>query len=197
MTVTDDKHDKSDADAVADILEEARAIELEERLAAMSDEEVSAHLAKAGVTEADLDESAVRERELYEKAKSTTPRHDNVVDIRSRRRRDVIVVGSTLGLAASFALVMMAAGAMTVAIGAKPTPTETVTAATAATAGADLPAQARDLRFQAFREFALGYYQDCIKHFDEAKALDPTGDKDLAIVGTRATATSMLEMRDH
>jgi hypothetical protein len=191
--VTDKGKTKSEAAAVEDILDEAHAIELEEKLAGMSDADVDTFLAKAGVTQADLDKSDARERELYEAS-----RKSKVVPIGSRRRRDVVVAAGSLGIAASFMAVLSAAGAITLAVGAKPTtPIGTVTAATASADDAGPPSStAQDLRYKALREFALGEYPGCIRDFDEAKALDPAGDNDLAIRNARHYAAIFMQPRD-
>jgi hypothetical protein len=54
------------------------------------------------------------------------------------------------------------------------------------------PAQAAELRKQAYADLAAGHYSACLDRLDQASKLDPEGDSDPAVQSARDRATRAL-----
>ncbi len=188
--MSDDK--KTDVETVASLVDEARALELEDKLAKMSDEEVAAYLATAGVTKADLDESAAREKKLYEQALANGPQ-SNVVTLASRRKRDAVMVMSSLAVAAALVLMLSAGGLITI----NPTvPPLNASAAAGGISDQDQKDIARANRYEAFEAFARHEWKESITLFNFARDRDPKGDDAPSIVAARAEARAHMAEED-
>jgi hypothetical protein len=195
--MSDDKPELKEK-AVARMLREARADEIDEETAAMTDEEQQAFLADAGVTEEDRRASLAAQRKRFEKARASAAaqgkEHAQPVKnaagarvIPFLRRHPELFAGASaaavallgVGLNVSF----LASGLMVWNGGAVPVDT--------AGAGPQEPDAPR-LRSAAFEQCGRTHWQNCIDLFDKAKRLDPRGDEYPEVQNARATATRAL-----
>jgi hypothetical protein len=84
-------------------------------------------------------------------------------------------------------MLLATAGPMTVSFG--PAPTQPTTAPTVT--GSE-PPNAHELRDEGFRAFGRGEYRTALERFDSAKAIDPKGDEDAAVLSFRKAAIAAL-----
>ena len=175
---------------LARVLHEARAEDLADETAAMTEAEKDAALAKMGKTREGLKASLAARRAKYEAETGQTAKKEpaKVIELPTWRTRIVpwAAVAAAVGALGSFgtglaSYARVAELAGTLATAAPPT-TGTPTALPS-------PAErARDLRYDALRVLELGDYAQCISKLDEALRLDPKGEHDAALVSARRRA---------
>jgi tetratricopeptide (TPR) repeat protein len=184
------------AKALREMIVETNLDAIEKDLDGKTDDEVMAALEKAGGSRESAEALFAKQdamlEEALQKAKPT-----NVRDITTARRwrpRNVIAAsfGGGVAFVATMQFLLMSFGVMFAGVGAMPV-TQTGPTYAAPDSGAESES-AQDFRYKGLRAFALGDYADCIRLFDEAKALDPMGDSDLAVKNARVYSLRFIAM---
>jgi len=174
---------------LARVLHEARAEELAEKTAKMTEAEKDKALAKMGTSRAALKASLAERRAKYEaEQKKTKPEPTaKVVELSSWRTRILpwAAILTGIGTTGSFATGLAIYQRLATMPGTYAAPPETATASPAAL-------QARELRYDALRMLELGNYQECIWELDDARRLDPEGEHDPALASARRRAEQAL-----
>jgi hypothetical protein len=211
------------AQALALLEQHVKSDEIEQKLAAMTNEELDEALAKEGVTEAKLASIAEADHALAVRlgyVAPETPAPSNVRDIREARLRSdvtkrrwptwVPVVTMVGAIAATVTLFFALAHTDNLPNAFRtPAPTATATGAGTGTGtgvepGAPLPERVPELtlphyyRLYAFGLCFGGKDDECIRYLDAAQALDPGGDVAPNVQAARRLVALMREQQhDH
>jgi hypothetical protein len=137
------------------IFEQVKLDEINQELDDMSDEDIAKDLEAAGYTQAQIDKAFEKQQKMLDDLSAE--------EKRERRRQVASYVG---GLATAAAVVL--------AVRTRSTPETFPTATSAATT----QATPETLRKDAFEACGRGHWAECERKLDDAKALDPDGERD-------------------
>ncbi len=154
------------------IFEQVELDEINQEIDAMSDEQIAADLEARGFTQAKIDAAFAEQQKMLD---------EMLAEEKRQRRREAVVYIGGLATAAAVALVV------------RSTTPETTTTVPSANAAARPPqSRASELRNEAFDACGRGHWAECEQKLDEAKALEPEGERDPDVQHARRMASEAL-----